>query len=123
MAKGDNNTKFRLGMGISLEGISDVPEGKGPADIFVGFVIGMFNRWADGKGGVTYQESKTFVGIKDAMMDALKTKEESVVLDRTQLKTVNKVLNEVSTIPFGGVEMLIRCGRQIEEALAKGEIE
>jgi len=119
----DKNTKFRLNMEISLEGISDVPEGKGPADIFVGFLIGMFNRWADSKGGVTYQDGKTFMGIKDALMDALKTKETSVILDRSQLKTVNRVLNEVSTIPFGGLEMLMRCGKNIEEALQSGEIE
>ena len=116
MSKKDNDAKFTLNMNISLEGMTDVPEDKTASDIFMGFCIGMIQRWAEAKGGMSYQEHKVVGGIRQAFLDVTKVKETTIVLDRTQLKFLNKTLMEVTTMPFGGNEMMLRVGKEIENA-------
>jgi len=116
MAK-DNNKKYKLDMGISLEGMSDVPEDKTVADIFVGYVFAvLIPVWLKGKGGGSYQESKDIYVLKELFQTALKTKDTTVVLEKSQLKFLNKAVKEVTQIPPEGLEMIRRCGLQIENA-------
>ena len=109
---------YEIPLTMSLEGLSEVPQGRTPQQVAYELIINIVVLWGKQLGGGTLAEHKLLRGIRKAFEEALKTKDDSVRISEEEFLFLNKCRHEGRT-DFLANEAIFRVNELIDQADAE----